>query len=132
VGGEVTPDSFLVSKVTREIVRRQIGAKATEVVADVEAATTVERDVPEELRTEPCVSDEEIGRLVELGRGIEAHYGRPQDVEWAIDRESGALFILQSRPETVWSNKPRPQAVAGGAMALITATMSGRKVTPGE
>ena len=61
---------------------------------------------------------------------IEAHYGQPQDVEWAIDREVGELFILQSRPETVWSNKPRPQAVAGGAMALITATMTGRKVTP--
>ena len=47
VGGEVTPDSFLVSKVTREIVRRQIGAKATEVVADPAAATTVTREVPE-------------------------------------------------------------------------------------
>jgi pyruvate,water dikinase len=132
VGGEVTPDSFLVSKVTREIVRRQIGPKATEVVADVAAATTVKRDVPEQLRTQPCLSDEEIGRLAELGRGIEAHYGKPQDVEWAIDRHLGELFILQSRPETVWSNKPRPHAVAGGAMALITATMTGRKVTPKE
>ena len=77
VGGEVTPDSFLVSKVTREIVRRQIGAKATEVVADPAAATTVTRDVPEELRAQPCLSDEEIGRLAEIGRRIEAHYGRP-------------------------------------------------------
>ena len=110
VGGEVTPDSFLVSKVTREIVRRQIGAKATEVVADPAAATTVTRDVPEERRAQPCLSDDELGRLVEIGRRIEAHYGQPQDVEWAIDRQLGELFILQSRPETVWSRKPRPQA----------------------
>ncbi len=132
VGGEVTPDSYLVSKVTREITRRQIGAKATEVVADVAAATTVTRDVPGELREQPCLSDGEIGRLAEIGRAIEAHYQRPQDVEWAIDRQLGELFILQSRPETVWSNKPRPQAVAGSALSLITATMTGRARARGE
>jgi pyruvate,water dikinase len=133
VGGEVTPDSFLVSKVTREITRRQIGAKATEVVADPAARTTVERDVPEELRAQPCLSDEEILRLTEIGRRIEAHYSHPQDVEWAIDRGLGELFILQSRPETVWSRKPRlAPSVTGGAMAMITAAMTGGVVKPKE
>jgi pyruvate, water dikinase len=132
VGGDVTPDSFLLSKVTREIVRRQIGAKATEVVADPAAAATVTRDVPEELRAQPCLSDEEIGRLAEIGRRIETHYEHPQDVEWAIDRHVGELFILQSRPETVWSRKPRAQPIAGGTLAMITAAMSGRPVTPKE
>jgi pyruvate,water dikinase len=133
VGGEVTPDSFLVSKVTREIIRRQIGAKATEVVADPATATTVTRDVPEELRARPCLSDDELGRLAELGRRIEAHYSHPQDVEWALDRGLGELFILQSRPETVWSRKPRATPVAGGAMAMITAAMTGgRAATPKE
>jgi pyruvate, water dikinase len=131
VGGEVTPDSFLVSKVTREIVRRQIGAKASEVVADPVAATTRTRDVPEELRSQPSLSDEEIGRLAEIGRRIEAHYGHPQDVEWAIDRQLGELFILQSRPETVWSRKPRA-AAGGGALAMITRAMTGGVVTPKE
>jgi pyruvate, water dikinase len=132
VGGEVTPDSFLVSKVTREIVRRQIGAKATEVVADPDAATTVTRAVPEDLRDIPSVTDEEIGRLVEIGRRVEAHYGCPQDIEWAIDRQLGELFLLQARPETVWSQRPRAQAASGGAMALITAAMTGGAVTPKE
>jgi pyruvate,water dikinase len=131
VGGLATPDSFLFSKVTREIVRRQIGAKATEVVADPAAATTLTRDVPEELRSQPSLSDEEIGRLAEIGRRIETHYGHPQDVEWAIDRQLGELFILQSRPETVWSRKPRA-AIAGGAMAMITAAMTGGAVTSKE
>ena len=130
VGGEVTPDSFLVSKVTRDITRRQIGAKATEVVADPEAATTVTRDVPEERRAQPSLSDEEIGRLAETGRRIETHYGHPQDVEWAIDGRLGELFILQSRPETVWSRKPRAAPVAGGALAMITASMTGGVVKP--
>jgi pyruvate,water dikinase len=132
VGGEVTPDSFLVSKVTREIVRRQIGAKATEVVADPEARETITRAVSEDRQAQASLSDEEIGRLAEIGRRIETHYARPQDVEWAIDRDLGELFILQSRPETVWSNRPRPQATAGSAMALITATMTGGAAKPKE
>jgi len=131
-GGEVTPDSFLVSKVTREIVRRQIGAKEIEVVADPTAATTVTRDVPEELRTQASLTDEEIGRLAELGCRVEAHYGRPQDLEWAIDRHLGELFLLQSRPETVWSRREAPRPVVGGVMALITAAMTGGAVKPSK
>jgi pyruvate,water dikinase len=42
--------------------------------------------------------------LREVGRKVERHYGKPQDIEWALD-EQGALFLLQSRPETVWSAK---------------------------
>jgi pyruvate, water dikinase len=132
VGGDVTPDSFLVSKVTREIVRRQIGAKATEVVADPAAATTLTREVPEDLRAQPSLSDEEIDRLAEIGRGVEKHYARAQDIEWAIDRHLDELFLLQSRPETVWSNRPKAQPVTGGALALITATMTGGAVKPKE
>jgi pyruvate,water dikinase len=132
VGGEVTPDSFLVSKVTREIVRRRIGAKEIEVIADPAAGTTVTREVPEELRALPSLTDEEIGRLAELGRRVEAHYGRPQDLEWAIDRSLDELFLLQSRPETVWSNRPRAEPVTGGAMALIRAAMTGGVVKSKE
>jgi pyruvate,water dikinase len=128
--GEVTPDSFLVSKVTREIVRRQIGAKAIEVVADPAAATTVTRDVPEELRAQSSLTDEEIGRIAEIGRLVETHYACPQDIEWAIDRSLDEVLLLQARPETVWSRKPRPQAVAGSPMALIAAMMTGGAAKP--
>jgi pyruvate, water dikinase len=132
VSGEVTPDTFLVSKVTREIVRRRIGAKEIEVVADSAAGTTITRDVPEELRALPSLTDDEIAALAELGRRAEAHFGRPQDIEWAIDRSLDELFLLQSRPETVWSNRPRAEPVTGGAMALITAAMTGGVVKPKE
>jgi len=131
-GGEVTPDSFLVSKVTREIVRRQIGAKEIEVIADAAAATTVTRDVPGDLRARSCLTDDEIVRLAELGRRVEAHYARPQDIEWAIDRHLDDILLLQARPETVWSLKPRQQAVAGSALALIAATMTGGAAKTGR
>ena len=94
-------------------------------VADPAAGTTVMCEVSEALRALPSLTDEEIGALAELGRRVEAHYGRPQDLEWAIDRSRDELFLLQSRPETVWSNKPRAEPVTGGAMALITAAMTG-------
>ena len=61
--------------------------------------------VSDERRRVPCLSDEELQRLRELARRIERHYGRAQDIEWAIDRASGAIQLLQSRPETVWSTK---------------------------
>ena len=131
-GGEVTPDSFLVSKVTREIVRRQIGAKEIEVVADVASATTVTRDVADELRGLPSLTDLEIVELADLGRRVETHYACPQDIEWAIDRSRDEMLLLQSRPETVWSRKPRPRATAGSALALIAATMTGGAVKSSE
>ncbi|HVS84263.1 MAG TPA: PEP/pyruvate-binding domain-containing protein [Gaiellaceae bacterium] len=110
VGGEVTPDSFLWSKVTRELVRSQVGAKEVECVADPDAGGVLTRPVPDELRSRPCLEPAEVEHLAELGRAVERHYGRPQDLEWAIDRDRDEIFLLQARPETVWAAK---RAVAG-------------------
>jgi pyruvate, water dikinase len=105
VSGEVTPDRFQIGKITGQISVRELSDKRTRhVPADsggIEAAET-----PEELRRAPSISDEELKALAEIGRRIERHYGRPQDVEWAIDRR-GEIFLLQSRPETVWSGKDK-------------------------
>ena len=54
----------------------------------------------------PCLSDAEITALRDIARKVERHYGRPQDIEWAIDH-AGEILLLQSRPETVWSSKER-------------------------
>jgi pyruvate, water dikinase len=115
VGGEVTPDSFLVSKVTREVVRSEIGAKETEVVAAPDGRGTVERAVEEERRRRPCLAPDELARLAELARQVERHYGRHQDLEWAIDRDR-TLWLLQARPETVWSRKGEK---AAGSLAAV-------------
>lgn len=125
VGGEVTPDSYLFSKVTRELVRSEIGAKEVECVADYESGGTVSRDVEEERRGRPCLTPAEIGRLADLGRNVERHYGAPQDLEWAIDRALGEIFLLQARPETVWSQKRKSIAVES-PLAAIAATFMGR------
>jgi pyruvate,water dikinase len=51
------------------------------------------------------MSDEELLSLSTIARKVERHYGRPQDIEWAVERGSNAILLLQSRPETVWSAK---------------------------
>ena len=128
VGGEVTPDSYLFSKVTRELVRSEVGAKEVECIADHERGGTVNREVEEERRGHPCLTPEEIGRLADLGRSVERHYGGPQDLEWAIDRELDEIFLLQARPETVWSQR-RKAVVVESPLAAIAATFMGGRVT---
>jgi pyruvate, water dikinase len=64
--------------------------------------------VPAQLRDVPSLSDEEIAELVTIARKVEAHYGCPQDIEWAVSRAASPgqnVFLLQSRPETVWAEK---------------------------
>ena len=107
VSGSVTPDSFLVDKVVGAITERTISDKAVEHVLDGHDRV-VERQVEPERRSAPSLSDEEVRAVAALARRAEKHYGRPQDVEWAIDPhlpEGENVVLLQSRPETVWSRK---------------------------
>ncbi len=120
VGGEVTPDSYLWSKVTRELVQARIGTKEVECVP-APGGGTVLREVPPELRERSCLEPDEVARLAELGREVERHYGRPQDVEWAIDRAGGETYLLQARPETVWT--PRREAARAGSATERVAAM---------
>jgi pyruvate,water dikinase len=110
VSGDVTPDSFVVSKVTGEITKRTVATKARWHQPDPGGSGVVETDVPGQLRDVPSLSDEEIAALVAVARRIEAHYGVPQDIEWAVSRSAPAgenVYLLQSRPETVWAEKDR-------------------------
>jgi pyruvate,water dikinase len=102
VGGEVTPDRWVIGKITGEISVREISDKMIQhVPAPAGGIDTV--PVADELRHAACMSDEELQALRTVARAIERHYGCAQDIEWAIDRVSGDILILQSRPETVWS-----------------------------
>ena len=105
VSGEVTPDRYVVSKVTGEIVARTISRKLVRHVPDLVRGGTCAEPLPDELQGEPCLSDEEVGELAATAKRIERHYGSAQDIEWAIadGRGASALWLLQSRPETVWS-----------------------------
>jgi pyruvate,water dikinase len=115
VSGDVTPDSFVVSKVTGEITRRTVATKTVWHRPDPSGHGVVETDVPAELQDRPSISDEELAELVATARRVEAHYGCPQDIEWAVSETAPAgenVFLLQSRPETVWAGKDRTKVAA--------------------
>ena len=106
VSGSVTPDDFIVDKVSMKIIEKRISKKTVQYIRDPQTGKTVHADVPVDKQEQPCVNDEEILKLAELAKRIEQHYGKPQDIEWAIDRDipfPANVFIVQSRPETVWS-----------------------------
>jgi pyruvate, water dikinase len=104
VGGEVTPDRWVLGKITGDITVREISDKA---IRHAPAAGGGIETVPvaESSRRAPSLSDEELQTLRGIARRVERHYGCPQDIEWAVDRVSGEVLLLQSRPETVWSSK---------------------------
>jgi len=114
VSGAETPDHFVVDKQTLEIIERKIAKKTAEYIRNLETGKTESAVVPPERQDKPCITDEEIHRLAQLGNQIDQHYGKPQDIEWAIDRDlvfPENIFIVQSRPETVWSIKEKEKDI---------------------
>ena len=102
---------------TGEVVRRTINSKDVEYVVEPGGRGHRQVEVPDERRSAPCLDDEELSALVELGKRVERHFGGRQDVEWAIDRE-GTLHALQTRPVTVAPEAETPPA-ADSAIALV-------------
>jgi pyruvate, water dikinase len=119
VSGVVTPDTYVVSRVTGEIVKRDVATKLCHHQRNPSAPGVCLRDVPQALRDVPCLEDGEILALADLGRRVSDHYGTPQDVEWAIHGGSGPqIVLLQSRPETVWSSRAASPVAAPTARAF--------------
>ena len=128
VGGEVTPDRWVIGKITGEISVRDISDKR--IRHQAAAGGGIETVAVEEARQRAaCMSDEELQALRAIGRKVERHYGRAQDIEWAVDAHHGGILLLQSRPETVWSSKdPVPVArAAADPSAHVLTIFGGRR-----
>ena len=97
VSGDVTPDNYQVDKANNEIINVTVSDKKVMYTND-ESGTSIKVEVPEDLRNERVLSDEELIELTEMGKRVQAHYGEPMDTEWAFER--GNLFLLQARPIT--------------------------------
>ncbi|MGD6809944.1 MAG: phosphoenolpyruvate synthase [Candidatus Bathyarchaeia archaeon] len=106
VSGAVNPDDFVIDKASMQIKERRIARKTIKYIRDPETGKTIHLDIPAEEQKVVCVSDEEIMALADLAKKIEKHYGKPMDIEWAIDQDLSYpdnIFLVQARPETVWS-----------------------------
>jgi pyruvate,water dikinase len=123
VSGSVNPDKFVVDRVIFEISEKKISTKNVMSVFDPEKGEVICTDVPPEKKTIPCLNDDEIIEIARCGKQIHEHYNSPQDVEWAIDKDMPFpenVFIVQSRPETVWSQRKRESVFKGkGVVDLI-------------
>jgi pyruvate,water dikinase len=92
-------------------------------------------DVPEAERNAFSLKDGEILELARYAVAIEKHYGRPMDIEWAVDKDlpaGGNIFILQARPETVWSEKSQRAGASSGGSAMdyiLSSLLTGKKVS---
>ncbi len=131
VRGSVEPDEWVVFKTKlgteengehRPIIDRKLGSKLSkEVYATGEVAATKIVDCRRRERESFVLSDEEVMKLARWGAAIEDHYGHPVDVEWAKDGDTGDLFVVQARPETVQSRS---------SAAVMTAYQVHTEATP--
>lgn len=128
VSGEVTPDNYCLDKVMLTAVKQTIGPKHIELVPDHAGGKAVLKEVSPGRQAQPALSPDELRAVATIAKRAESHFGCPQDIEWAIDADlpdGENLLLLQSRPETVWSQKPRTPAVSGvqTGMAGILGTL---------
>lgn len=110
VQGAVNPDEYQVYKPALRagrtaVLSRTLGSKALRMVLTEGGGTRIE-ETPVAQRQRFCLTDAQIETLGRYALAIEEHYGRPMDIEWAEDGETGALMIVQARPETVESRAP--------------------------
>jgi pyruvate,water dikinase len=134
VSGEVTPDHFVVNKVTLDILERVVSTKQVCYTVDPKEQRSRAFEIPFERQNVQSLVDDEITQLAWMGKQIERHYGRPLDIEWALDKDlpaGGNLFILQARPETVWSRRKAPAIAAGDSSAMryiVSSMLEGKKL----
>jgi pyruvate,water dikinase len=129
VGGEVTPDDYLVSKVTREVIRAHVNDKHHEYVPDPNGVGAVRVDVPADRRSARCLDEDALAALVDVAKRVERHFGSRQDIEWAIARGQSTpdgLYLLQSRPVTgipKHEAKPAPASAIAAVMSTFGANV---------
>lgn len=138
VSGEVTPDLYVVAKDGLTIIQKNVAEQPRLLVRRPDATSAGENnvwvDVPAEQRSAQKLTDPEIIELAQLGCRVEAHYGHPQDIEWA--EEDGQFYLVQTRPVTtlremkstdereeaapvLLSGSPASPGVAGGPVRIV-------------
>lgn len=126
VGGVVTPDTYIVSKEDMKILSATVNEQDVMLVRK-QGGDTEEVPVPEADRKRQTLTNQQILELAGYARKIEAHYGCYMDMEWGIDERDGKIWILQARPETVWSRRNKekkeqtekePQSAANAKVLL--------------
>ncbi|MGL5207600.1 MAG: phosphoenolpyruvate synthase [Acidaminococcaceae bacterium] len=108
VQGTVTPDNYTVAKADNKIIETNVNSQDVMLVRK-KGGDCEEQPVPEENRHRQTLTNEQILELVTYAKKIEKHYGCYMDIEWGIDERTDKIWILQARPETVWSRRNKEE-----------------------
>lgn len=135
VQGTVTPDSYNVSKTENRIIEKNINEQDIMFVRK-HGGDCEELAVPVEMQKTQTLSDEQIMELASYAKKIEKHYGCYMDIEWGVDERDGKIWILQARPETVWSRRNKENGTSQKAENKIdaskrTVVVKGLPASPG-
>jgi pyruvate,water dikinase len=137
VGGELTPDRYTVDKVTLDLRSRTVVRKPFADRFDHATRTVVRVDLDEDEGAASSLLDHEVVRLARVGKEVERAHGSAVDVEWAVGPGPDGprhLYLLQARPETVWSAKQAASIVKPQTTALdrMVAVMVGTRRNQGN
>jgi pyruvate, water dikinase len=160
VQGAVNTDEFYlfkpaIKKGIQPIVSRSLGAKQNMMVYGKSVGrSTAWQQTPQTLRDQYVLDDGEVKKLGQWCLDIEKHYKLPMDIEWAKDGETGELFIVQARPETVHARRKTKPAIkeytflpkelplltgkavghgiVTGRVVIVKSLADGHKVQPGD
>ena len=116
VGGEVNPDMYTIDKKKKTISKIKIRKQEVGLFR-TERGENLKKPIPAHLQERQKISDKEILELARLGKKLEEHYGKPQDVEWAV--EKGEIYIVQTRAVTTFKAATKTESVSSKISAKI-------------
>jgi pyruvate,water dikinase len=107
VSGDSTPDVYILDKESLEIKEKKLGPKCHYVTC--QEVGVAEEELPPEKTGQFCLSDDEAREIGRLGKVLEEHFGKPQDVEWGVEEGvplPESIVLLQTRPEVIAKTRP--------------------------
>ncbi len=119
VGGEVNPNTYVINKQTREIKKVEVRVQEVGLFRNAQGQNE-KKSIPKELQERQVLTEKEIKELARLGKKLEDHYGKPQDIEWAV--ENGTVYIVQTRAVTTFkerSPEERPSVAEEAGKILL-------------
>jgi pyruvate,water dikinase len=121
VSGSVTPDRWMVDKVTFEVIKKVVSAKLMKYEMDRERGQPRFCDIPQEKQNVSCLNEEELLEIARIGKEIERYFGMAQDIEWAVDMDlpfPDNVFVLQTRPAQLKEEKGSKRVFEAGKTGL--------------